>query len=71
MFESSTRAFARSSYTVDLAGLFAHARDTLAAYATAAAERLAAIRAERPRDRLGTVIRSYAEHKVPDYMRFR
>lgn len=71
MFESSTSAYARASYTVDLAGLAVHARDTIIVYARRSAATLASLRIELPRSRVGPTGRHYAEYHVPDSVRVR
>lgn len=71
MFESTSRAYARSSYTIDLPGLSAHALDTITAYAGRLNARLHDLRIERPRSRVGPSMRSHADHHVPDSTRIR
>lgn len=70
MFESSTSAYARASYTVDLTGLAVHARDTVAVYARRTTAALS-LRIELPRSRVGPTGRHHAEYHVPDSVRVR
>ena len=71
MFDSSTSAYARASYTIDLAGLAVHARDTMAVYARRSATTLLSLRIELPRSRVGPTGRHYADYHVPDSARVR
>lgn len=68
MFQSSSRAYARASYTVDLRGLFAHAYDVGISHLRTAATVLSA---GRPRSRVGPALRHHSEHQVPDSVRLR
>lgn len=69
--QTTTRAFTRASYTLDLPGLSAHAFDTLAAYARRAVSALSAHGPELPRNRVGPCGRNHAEYHVPDSIRVR
>ncbi|PKQ38329.1 MAG: hypothetical protein CVT59_03655 [Actinobacteria bacterium HGW-Actinobacteria-1] len=71
MFEPTARAYARSSYTIDLPGLSAHALDTIAAYVARLSVSLRDLRVERPRSRVGPALRSHADNHVPDSTRIR
>lgn len=59
MFESSTSAYTRMSYTVDLSGLFAHALDTFTAYRRSAGHGRGADRL--PRSRVGPIMHAHLE----------
>lgn len=69
--QTSARALARASYTLDLSGLTAHALDTLTAYARRITPVLALMIAELPRSHAGPGARCHAEHHVPDSVRMR
>lgn len=71
MFESSTSAYARASYTIDLAGLAVHTRDTVIAYARRSSTTLTSLRIELPRSRVGPGGRHHADYHVPDSARVR
>ena len=68
MFQSSSRAYARASYTVDLKGLFAHAYDVGVSHLRTVATVLSA---GRPRSRVGPTLRHNGQHGVPDSFRLR
>ena len=71
MTESTTRAYAQSSYTIDLRGLAEHTRDTLCVYARDVGAALRGTRAELPRSSVDPGFRCQAEHNVPDSIRIR
>lgn len=71
MYESTTGVFERQYYTIDLAGLVSHARDTLAAYASRAMHRFGASRVERGGAGVAPTGRHHADFRVPDSVRIR
>lgn len=79
MSESTTRAYTRESYTIDLSGLIAHTRDTLSLYLGSALNRATARARPAMRDmlndlpdaRTGPALRSHERHGIPDSVRVR
>jgi hypothetical protein len=60
MYESSARTYPRMTYTLDLSGLVAHARDTIEARLASGTARTAS-RDRLPRARVGPIMHSHAE----------
>lgn len=79
MSESTTRAYAHQTYSIDLAGLAAHARDTLRLHARPVVHRavssarlaIADMLAGLPDARSGPHSTVHGEHRVPDSVRIR
>jgi len=79
MPESTTRAYTRETYTIDLSGLIAHTRDTLSLHVGSALIRAAAkVRPAMrnaliglPDARIGPAVRSHERHGIPDSVRVR
>lgn len=71
MFESTTGAFERQYYTIDLTGLAAHARDTFAAYMARFPVQLRDPRVKRGESDVGPAGRHHADYHVPDSVRVR
>lgn len=70
MFDQTTSAYVRASYTLDTSGVLAHVRDTATAYLGRHAAIVQAMRTELPRSRVGP--RAYhAHYHVPDAVRVR
>jgi len=68
MFQSSSRAYASASYTVDLRGLVVHAYDVGVSHVRSI---VTALSAGRPRSRVGPVLGHSSDHRVPDSIRLR
>lgn len=71
MSQTTSRAYARASYTIDLSGLFAHARDTLVVYTRRATAASRDVHAQRMRSRSGPTLRQHADRAVRDITRIR
>lgn len=79
MSESTTRAYSRESYTIDLSGLIAHTRDTFSLYVSSALDRVTAKARPAMRDmlndlpdaRTGPALLSHERHGIPDNIRVR
>jgi hypothetical protein len=70
MFDQTTSAYARASYTLDASGVLAHLRDTATAYLSRHAATAQAMRIELPRSRVGPRAH-HAQYQVPDAVRVR
>jgi ribosome-binding factor A len=71
MSETTSRAYVRASYTIDLSGLLAHARDTLVAYTRRATAASRDAYAQRLRSRVVPTLRQHADQGVRDITRIR
>lgn len=79
MSESTTRAYARQTYTIDLSGLLAHARDTFRLHAAPALSRTAEGARSAVRAAVGAVSQArtgppgsgHERHGIPDSVRIR
>jgi len=72
MSQVDTRALSRSTYTLDAAGLLAHACDTIRAAATRFSRATEPPgQYERPRSRGGPSVRGAEHHGLPESYRIR